>query len=200
VIENPVVILLISYLLGSIPSSYILGKIFFGLDLRTMGSGNLGATNALRSFGKTTATAVLFMDIAKGWVPIRYFSVTGENQIGSLWILAWGLAAILGHIFSCWVKFRGGKGVATSCGVFLAIAPIAGMISLCSWLVAFLISKKASVGSLVASFVLPIGVYFDPNATDPALLYFSVSLSLLIIWTHRTNLARIMKGIENTSL
>jgi len=165
-----------------------------------MGSGNLGATNALRSFGKKTATAVLFMDIAKGWVPIRYFSVTGENQIGSLWILAWGLAAILGHIFSCWVKFRGGKGVATSCGVFLAIAPIAGMISLCSWLVAFLMSKKASVGSLVASVVLPIGVYLDPNATDPALLYFSVSLSLLIIWTHRTNLARIMKGTENASL
>lgn len=198
--ENPFQFLVLSYLFGSIPTSYILGKVFFGIDLRTVGSGNLGATNALRNFGKITGLAVLVVDIAKGWVPIWYFSRLLENQTNLSWIMACGFATILGHIYSCWVNFKGGKGVATSCGVFLAITPLAAVSALAVWLLIFLFNKTASVASLVSSICFPIAIYLDPNTKDPALLWFSIVLSVLIIWTHRTNVARIIEGTEGSAL
>lgn len=197
---SPVESLVLSYFFGSIPSSYILGKIFFSIDLRTVGSGNLGTTNALRNFGKRVAAAVLVIDIAKGWIPVWYFSGLREDQASLVWVLACGFAAILGHVYSCWVNFKGGKGVATSCGVFLAVTPLAAVSALIVWFLIFFFKKTASLASLISSVLFPIVVYLDPSTEDPILLWFSIVLSVLIIWTHRTNLVRIAKGTERPAL
>ncbi|MGY8777514.1 MAG: glycerol-3-phosphate acyltransferase [Longimicrobiales bacterium] len=122
----------LSYLLGATPTSFWVGRVFHGLDLREHGSGNLGATNAFRVLGLKSALPVVFVDVAKGWIPVWLFAdVVGA---GFEWAFAYGLAAILGHMFSFWVGFKGGKGMATSAGVFLGFAPLAVLAGFVLWL------------------------------------------------------------------
>ena len=138
-------LLLLSYLLGSIPTSYVLGKALRGIDLREHGSGNLGATNAFRVLGAKWAVPVVILDVGKGFVPVWLFP--GLARAGLGWTLAFGAAAILGHMFSVWVGFKGGKGMATSAGVFLGLAPWAVLGSLILWVGLTFSTRYVSVGT-----------------------------------------------------
>ena len=139
-------LLALSYLLGATPTSYWIGRAFHGLDLREHGSGNLGATNAFRVLGPTWALPVVAVDIAKGFLPVLFFPDLVGADLG--WTIAFGAAAIVGHIFSLWVGFEGGKGIATSAGVFLALAPWAVLGGFVVWAVLALPTGYVSLGSV----------------------------------------------------
>ena len=188
-------LLLLSYLLGSIPTSYLIGKYLHGIDLRQHGSGNLGATNAFRVLGPGSALPVVLVDIGKGFVPVWLFPRLAGAGIG--WTLAFGAAAILGHLFSVWVRFRGGKGMATGAGVFLALAPWAVLGGLVIWLTLTFATGYVSVGSISAAATLPLLVALTPHAGGQALLWFSLALGAFVVWAHRANIKRLLRGEEN---
>jgi len=185
----------ISYLVGATPTSYWVGKAFHGIDLRREGSGNLGATNVFRVLGWKAAVPVVVIDIAKGWIPVGLFSVWAGASIP--WTLAFGAAAIVGHVFSFWVGFRGGKGVATSAGVFLALAPWAVLGAFAAWCVLTLPTGYVSLGSIGAAIVLPVLVALTPHRGGAAVPIFSVALAAFVVWAHRGNIVRLMRGEEN---
>lgn len=185
----------LSYLIGATPTSYWVGKAFHGVDLREHGSGNLGATNAFRVLGWRSAAPVVVVDVLKGFVPAWYFPGLVGGAFG--WTLAFGGAAILGHMFSLWVGFRGGKGMATSAGVFLALAPWAALSALGVWLVVTFSTRIVSVGSIAAALALPLLVVLLPHQGGPGLVAFTAALAAFVIWAHRANVRRLLKGEEN---
>lgn len=185
----------LSYLLGATPTSFWVGRVFHGLDLREHGSGNLGATNAFRVLGLKSALPVVFVDVAKGWIPVWLFAdVVGA---GFEWAFAYGLAAILGHMFSFWVGFKGGKGMATSAGVFLGFAPLAVLAGFVLWLVFTLPTGYVSLGSIVSAGTLPFLIYLTPHQGGNALVLFSAPLAVFVVWKHRANIGRLRRGEEN---
>jgi glycerol-3-phosphate acyltransferase PlsY len=186
----------LSYLLGATPTSYWVGKAFHGLDLREHGSGNLGATNAFRVLGWRSAIPVVVVDVGKGFFPVWFFPAWTGASLG--WALAFGAAAIIGHMFSLWVGFRGGKGVATSAGVFAALAPWAVVGAFAVWSVLTFVSGYVSLGSIGAAAALPVMVYLTPNDGGTALLVFTVALAVFVIWAHRSNIRRLLKGEESS--
>jgi glycerol-3-phosphate acyltransferase PlsY len=188
-------LLALSYLLGATPTSYWVGRAFHGLDLRQHGSGNLGATNALRVMGWRWAVPVMVVDVAKGFVPVRFFPGLVDAPFG--WTLAFGAAAIFGHMYSLWVGFRGGKGVATSAGVFLALAPWAVLVAFVVWSGVAAATRYVSVASMSAALALPVLVALTPHRGGSALLWFTVALALLVIWAHRSNVRRLVRGEES---
>lgn len=193
---NPALLLAFAYLLGAIPTSYGVGKGVYGVDLRTKGSGNLGATNTFRVLGWKAALPVVVFDVAKGWVPVRLFPPLMEDPALG-WALAFGAAAIVGHVFSVWVRFRGGKGVATSAGVFLALAPWAVLVALVVFLGLVLPTRYVSLGSIGAALVLPFAVWLTPHEGGGAVIAFTVALAAFVVWAHRANLVRLVRGEEN---
>jgi glycerol-3-phosphate acyltransferase PlsY len=188
-------LLALSYLLGATPTSYWVGRVFHGVDLREHGSGNLGATNALRVLGWRCALPVVLVDTAKGFIPVWFFP--GLAGVGVTWTLAFGTSAILGHMFSVWVGFKGGKGMATSAGVFLALAPWAVVIGFVAWLVITFGTGYVSLASIVAAILLPPLIAFTPHSGGPTLVGFSTALAAFVIWKHRSNIGRLMRGEEN---
>ena len=190
-----VLLLALSYLMGATPTSYWVGKAFRGLDLREHGSGNLGATNTFRVLGWKFAVPVMVVDVAKGFVPVWFFPpLVGGSFV---WTLAFGGAAVLGHMFSLWVGFRGGKGVATSAGVFLGLAPWAVLGALGVWVAAVVAFRMVSVASIAAAAALPFLVFFLPHKGGRELVIFTVALALTVIWAHRSNIRRILRGEES---
>ncbi|MFA7692326.1 MAG: glycerol-3-phosphate 1-O-acyltransferase PlsY [Candidatus Hydrogenedentales bacterium] len=183
--------LCLSFVAGSVPTGYWLGLICCGKDIRKEGSGNIGATNTLRCLGKGYGIIALAVDVFKGWAAVILFS---KLYTWDYLPIACGLAAILGHTFSIFVRFRGGKGVATSAGVFIALAPGAALVAGIVFLVAFLITRMVSVGSVSASAALAVSVFvFDlPTPTR----FFTAFVALLIIVRHQSNLRRIWRGEE----
>ncbi len=192
----PALFLVLAYVVGATPSSLWVGRVAHGVDLRERGSGNLGATNTFRVLGWKAALPVVLADILKGYLPVALFPMLSGAE-GSIWLLAFGAAAILGHVFSFWVGFRGGKGVATSAGVFLALAPWALLVSFGVWLVATMVTRYVSLGSILAALTLPAAVALTPHRGDDSLLVFTVILAGLVIWAHRGNLVRLLRGQEN---
>ncbi|MDA8714555.1 glycerol-3-phosphate 1-O-acyltransferase PlsY [Flavobacteriales bacterium] len=194
--------LLLAYLVGSIPSALWVGRLFFGVDVREHGSKNAGATNTFRVLGKRAGFPVLFMDIFKGWAAVTLLTVFcefghGSNQLVNFQ-LAVGMAAVFGHIYPIYAKFRGGKGVATLLGIIFAIHPEAAGIAFGIFLITFLISKYVSLGAIVAAVIFPFIVIFIFKSQDtPTLIYFSIVMSLLVIYTHRANIDRLLKKEEN---
>lgn len=186
--------LLLAYLLGSIPTSYVVGRSVHGIDLRKHGSGNLGATNAFRVLGWRAAVPVIIVDVGKGWVPTAFFPLW-DGAPALEWALAYGAAAILGHVFSAFVAFRGGKGVATSAGVFMALAPWAVLIGGIVWTVVVVLTRTVSLGSLLAAVVLPIAVF--ATGEPPLEIWLSVALSAFVIYAHRSNIRRLLRGEES---
>jgi len=187
-------LLALSYLVGAIPTSYWVGRAFHGIDLRAHGSGNLGATNAFRVLGWKWAVPVLAVDIAKGFVPVHFF---GSLAGGSLpWALAFGAAAIVGHMFSAFVGFRGGKGVATGAGVMLGLAPWAALAAFAVWASLLKLSGYVSVASIAAAGLLPLLVTLLPPPAPPGLTAFCAAMGLFVIWAHRGNIGRLRKGEE----
>lgn len=192
---NSLLLLLAAYLLGAFPSSYVVGKLVRGIDLREHGSGNLGATNAFRVLGWKAATPVFILDIFKGWLPTFYFA-RWDNSGDWRWALAYGAAAIIGHVFSIYVRFKGGKGVATGAGVFLALAPRAVLAGLIIWSVLLWLTGIVSVASITAAIVLPIAVALFYR--EPLVLALACAISLFVVYAHRANIRRLLRGEEHS--
>ncbi len=194
--------LLAAYLLGSIPSAVWVGKLFFGVDVRDHGSKNAGATNTFRVLGKKAGFPVLFMDIFKGWGAVTLLSSfcaydAGTNQFVNFQ-LAVGMSAVFGHIYPIYARFKGGKGVATLLGIIVAIHAEAAGIAFGVFLITFLISKYVSLGAIMAALAFPFIVIFIFKSQDtPSLIYFSIVMSLLVLYTHRANIDRLLKKEEN---
>lgn len=190
----PPLLALVSYLLGAIPTGYLAGRWARGIDLREHGSGNLGATNTFRVLGARIAAPVMLFDVAKGFVPAALFPLwDGSPEWG--WALAYGAAAIIGHVFSIYMRFRGGKGVATAAGVFLAIAPKAVLPALVAWLVLLKLSRMVSLASITAAVTLIASLLVTEDR--PAVLALGVAVALFVIYAHRTNIGRIRRGEEH---
>jgi len=192
----PLLFALLAYLLGATPTSYVVGRFFFGIDLREKGSGNLGATNTYRVLGWKAAIPVGLVDVLKGWIPVWYFPQRDQSAIWE-WTLVYAAAAILGHVFSFWVRFKGGKGIATSAGAFLALAPWATLVALGAWTVVVILSRIVSLGSLAAAVTLPAALVFLPHEGGGTLLGFTVALAAFVFWAHRSNIGRLVRGEEH---
>jgi glycerol-3-phosphate acyltransferase PlsY len=182
-----------SYLVGSIPFGYLIGRGLRDRDIRASGSGNLGATNVLRVMGWQPAVSVLLLDLAKGVVPIL---IGKQLAVPSAWLGAMGLAAVVGHIFPIFLAFRGGKGVATGIGAFGTLAPLAGLGALVVFGVVVASTRYVSLGSVTATASFPLlALLFDGaagrEALDPALVGFAAAASALVIFQHRSNLKRV---------
>ena len=190
---TPALLVVAAYLLGSIPSSYIAGRLVRDIDLREHGSGNLGATNTFRVLGAKVAAPVMLFDVLKGFAPAGLFPLwDGEGAWG--WTLAYGAAAILGHVFSAYMRFRGGKGVATAAGVFLALAPVAVLAAFAVWLVTLKVGRMVSLASILAAVVLVAVLAF--TAERPEVLGLGVAVAAFVIFSHRANIRRIARGEE----
>jgi glycerol-3-phosphate acyltransferase PlsY len=192
-------LILIAYLLGSIPTSVWIGKAFYNVDVREFGSGNAGATNTFRVLGKRAGIPVLILDILKGTlaVALAYFSgfEVKSDEFVSLQ-LGLGIAALMGHIFPVFAGFRGGKGVATILGIVICIAPIACSLSLIVFLVVLLSSRIVSLASMTAGICFPIILNIILDNSNPILAVFSIVVSALLIITHRKNIQRLVKKQE----
>lgn len=187
-------LILLAYLLGSIPTSLWLARYVKRVDLRTWGSGNLGATNLYRAAGFGLALIAVTVDIGKGFVPARYFAALDGVDAPQL-ALAYGVAAVLGHIFSVWARFYGGKGVATGAGVFLALAPLAVGLGLVVWCALVFTVRIASLASLTAATALPALVWLTGHRAD-FVFWASLPIAGLVWWTHRSNIRRLLAGEE----
>jgi len=192
----PVVGLIISYLAGSIPSAYIAGKLR-GVDLRKHGSGNLGATNVVRVLGAKTGAVVFIADLLKGFLPVYFLPIYTETLRPELWALAYGAAAIAGHVKPIFLLGKGGgKGVATASGVFLALAFVPMLVSEAVWIATFYFTRYVSLASLLGAAVLPIAIlawYRDPQSP---VFIASVIIAAFVFWTHRANIGRLRRGEE----
>lgn len=188
------VMVLLAYLLGATPTSYLAGKLGRGIDLREHGSKNLGATNVFRVLGWAYAIPVALIDMAKGAIPV---AILGPWSNGPGWFtVALGLAAVLGHMFSPYVRFRGGKGVATAAGMFLALAPLSIAISIPIWAATLWLSGYVSVASLTVAVLFPLWVRMAAPG-QPYTFWASVVLALMIVYSHRANIRRLTNGTEN---
>lgn len=187
--------LLASYLLGAIPTSYLVSRAFAKIDLREHGSGNLGATNLYRVLGWRYAVPVALFDIAKGAVPVLLFAPQVTDS--ELFALACGVAAILGHVFSVFVQFKGGKGVATAAGVMLGLTPVALSVAAIVWALVVLLTGYVSLGSIAAAAVLPFAVYLLEHPRTPELLWIDTLVAAGVILLHRRNIQRLLKGTES---
>tara|TARA_Y100000768_G_scaffold324311_1_gene260986 strand:- start:221 stop:796 length:576 start_codon:yes stop_codon:yes gene_type:complete len=181
-------IILISYLLGSIPFGFLLTKIILKKDIREIGSGNIGATNVLRTGNKIIGYSTLILDILKAVIPILFIKIQFPE-----FIFISSLAVFLGHVFPIWLKFNGGKGVATYVGILFCINYILGFFFIATWLVVFFISKYSSLSSLLASFIIPIYYFF----IDTENYYFFIIMFILIFYTHRENIKRLKNNTES---
>jgi len=193
----------IAYFLGSLPTGYLVGRAR-GIDIRKEGSGNIGATNALRVLGPTLGILVLLIDLAKGvaacyvaiWIP-RLWGGSG-SELGAnrelILMLVGGLGAVLGHSFTCWLGFKGGKGVATTGGVFLAVALKPALICLAIFVILVALTRYVSLASITAAICLPVMVYYFHR--DIFLTALTLLVALLVVYRHRANIQRLLKGTE----
>ncbi|HCM42114.1 MAG TPA: acyl-phosphate glycerol 3-phosphate acyltransferase [Candidatus Omnitrophica bacterium] len=190
--------LVLAYLLGSIPFGLLVGYAVKKVDIREHGSKNIGATNVFRVVGKKWGILVLFLDAFKGWLACKLPEIIFDAQLGVEQELLLAVAAIAGHTFSVWLKFKGGKGVATSLGVFLAVAWLPTLTAFGFWIIIFSFFRIISVASLAAGAIYPVLVFlFERNQPGFMwLMILSVILCLFMFYTHRANIGRILKGEE----
>lgn len=189
----------VAYLLGSLPTGFLVGKAK-GVDIRTVGSKNMGATNVFRTIGKGLGILVLLVDALKGWLAVAVVAhlvaqylpdAAPENYLR---IVA-GIGAILGHNYTCWLGFKGGKGIATSAGVLVALVPMALLIVLAVWMVLFIATRYVSVASIAAAAALPFATWFTTHRVP--LTVITGAMGALAIYKHKTNLQRLRAGTEN---
>ena len=184
-----VLIIAVSYLLGSIPFGLILTKIFLKKDIREVGSGNIGATNVLRTGNKVIGYLTLILDVLKAVVPVLYI----KSSFPELVYIS-SLSVFIGHVFPVWLKFKGGKGVSTYLGILFSINYVLGIFFVFSWLMIFFVSKYSSLGSILSSLIVPIFIYFNSNYENE---YFFIIMFVLILFTHRENVKRLINKEES---
>lgn len=196
-------LIIVAYLIGSIPTALIISKKFFGVDIRDYGSGNMGATNTFRVLGTRYGTVVMILDILKGAVAVGlynflpyYFGSESELQRTNF-MIGLGLSAVLGHIFPIWANFKGGKGVATLFGMILAIQPIVAFSCVGVFLLVLYLTRYVSLSSILASIFLPVCVLWIWNEHEVLYRVFALIVALLVIFTHQKNIGRILRGVES---
>lgn len=193
--------MVVSYLCGSMPSSVWWGKGFFGVDVREHGSNNAGATNTFRVLGPKAGVPVLFLDVLKGFLPVRLLPLwSGAEPFSDAWTLLrvlLVLAAVLGHLYPVFAGFRGGKGIATSLGGVLAIHPGSALLCIVVFFLVFSASRYVSLASLSAAVAFPLAVTFVFHEPSQVLRWFAVVLCAVVFFTHRHNIGRLLKGNEN---
>jgi acyl phosphate:glycerol-3-phosphate acyltransferase len=191
-----------AYLLGSIPTGFLVAKAR-GVDIRTVGSGNIGATNVFRFLGKPAGIFVLFADALKGWLAVvtvtwvinQAFHLP-QDQLTQEWLkICAGVCAILGHNFTCWLHFKGGKGIATSAGVLTALVPFSLLIILSVWIVVFVFTRYVSLASICASFTLPFAAWLTHESMT--MIVITAALAVLAIYKHKANIKRLINGTES---
>ena len=181
--------IIISYLMGSIPFGLILTKIFLKKDIRDIGSGNIGATNVLRTGNKIIGYLTLSLDILKAVIPVLYIKFNYPELV-----YVSSLSVFIGHVFPLWLKFKGGKGVATYVGILFSINYILGFLFIASWLIIFFILRYSSLGSILATIIIPVFIFFNPNYENE---YFFIIIFILILFTHRENVKRLINKEES---
>ena len=201
-IAGYILTVLIAYLLGSIPTGFLVAKAR-GVDIRTVGSGNIGATNVFRILGKAAGVFVLVVDAAKGWLAVFvvaklvsgwFYPEPGSPALEWFRLCA-GIAAILGHNYTCWLHFKGGKGIATSAGVLVALVPKPLLVVLAIWIIIFALSRYESLASIVAALSLPFAAWaFGETRT---IILVTAALAALAIYKHKANIQRLINGTEN---
>ena len=192
---------ILAYLIGSIPTSVWVGKIFYKKDVRNFGSGNAGATNTIRVLGYTAGIPVLIFDIFKAWVVVyvskQWLSWDVEGDLLVYMQILVGLAAVLGHVYPIYVGFRGGKGVGTLAGVALALFPLAFLSSLVTFIIVVAITRYVSLGSIMAALVFPFFLIFVFKNHSIPLVSLGIFASLFLVYTHRNNIKKLVNGTEN---
>ena len=184
-----ILIISISYLMGSIPFGLILTKFFLKKDIREVGSGNIGATNVLRTGNKTIGYLTLLLDVLKAATPVLYIKFKFPELV-----YISSLSVFIGHVFPIWLKFKGGKGVATYVGILFSINFFLGIVFVISWLIVFFVSKYSSLGSILATLLIPIFIFLNPNYENE---YFFIIMFVLILFTHRENVKRLINKEES---
>ena len=196
-----IVIVAAAYFLGSIPTGYVVARVK-GIDIRTVGSGNIGATNVFRILGKPAGIFVLAVDGLKGYAACAWLCDALLPSLGvagadtELYRILAGMAAVLGHNYTCWLKFKGGKGIATSAGVYFALAPLAAGIAVTAFVLAVLLTRYVSVGSISAAIALAAAIWCLPNI-NLVLRILTTAIALMAIYKHRSNIKRLMTGTES---
>ncbi len=192
---NIVVSVVVAYVFGSIPTAFLVGRAN-GIDLRTVGSGNLGATNVFRTLGWKWGLMVYIADMLKGALPVLWLPKVADVATGWPWGVAFGLAAIVGHVRPVFLLGKGGgKGVATASGVFFALAPLPASCAMLAFALVVAASRYVSLGSLIGAVVLPIVLVAQERALTPLVLV-SMSVAAFVFWTHRENIGRLRRGEE----
>ena len=196
-------VVLISYLLGSIPAGYLAGRIA-GIDIRHAGSGNIGATNVTRVLGKRYGYPVFVVDFLKGLMAVS-ISILVEKRVQPVLVptellgIVAAISCVIGHSFPVWLSFKGGKGVATSMGALFGLVPFVALIGVAVWVITFEMTRYVSVASMTATLAVPISILILmplKQTGEAALLYFSIGLAALVIFRHRSNLCRLVRGTE----
>jgi glycerol-3-phosphate acyltransferase PlsY len=189
------ILVVAGYLSGSIPFGLVLARLLLDVDVRQVGSGNIGATNAARAGGRLLGAAVLVLDALKAVLPIVLTRLLlGRGPHGDLWVMAVAVAAFAGHLFPVWIGFKGGKGVATGLGIFLVLAPWAALAGLATWVGVYLATRISSVGSLAGSLVCVLAGFYLLGFTPIA--WGCAAVGALIWWRHRENIGRLVRGEE----
>jgi glycerol-3-phosphate acyltransferase PlsY len=195
-------VLALAYLCGSIPNGYLAGRLR-GIDVRKHGSGNIGATNVLRVLGKPWGFGVFFLDAFKGFAAVRLTLLLvsrtpGADRYAEFYAILAAAICVLGHSFPVWLKFKGGKGVATSAGAIFGVMPLAAIAIFLVWLIMFQATRYVSVASITAALALPVavGVLVAHGTHGMVLLYFSLAMTAMVVWRHRANFARLRNGTE----
>ena len=198
-----VLLIVIAYLIGSIPTAVWVSKIFFGIDIREYGSGNAGATNTFRVLGSRWGTFVMIIDVLKGvaatslYIFLPYYMNSTSEWDRTNFMVGLGLAAVLGHIFPIWADFRGGKGVATLFGMILAIQPVVAVCCVGVFLLVLYLTRFVSLSSILASIAFAVFILIIFNEKEPLYRAFAIAVALLVVLTHQKNISRLLRGSES---
>ena len=196
-----IILLILSYLTGAFPSAVWYGRTFYNVDVREYGSGNAGATNTFRVLGKNAGIPVLFMDVFKGWLCVNYIFLINSSNVFSPELLfenqlAFGIAAVIGHLFPIYTGFRGGKGIATMLGLLIGLQPYAAFFSLIIFVIIFFIFRYVSLASMIASIAFPFFVMIILSSTNEPLNLFAIFVPILSLITHQKNIERLIRKEE----
>ena len=195
------ILILLSYLIGSIPTAVIISKHYFNIDIRDYGSGNSGATNTFRVLGRKWGTIVMAVDILKGVIATSLYILIPHYETNELhrtnFMIGLGLAAVIGHVFPVWANFKGGKGVATLFGMALAIQPVVALLCILVFLLVLFSTRFVSLSSILAGVAFMVFILFIYNAQEPFYRGFAIIVALMVILTHQKNISRILNGTES---